>query len=133
MAEVLNLGEARTWSMGLWARHVLEAAGSDAELARVPDVLLPDDLKALGTIPQHLLVDSSKARDLLGWTETDPHEALASLGRLAPGQPAGGRGRRLQRRRPRPGRFLTGQPATGSSTTGLDHPARHSGTSNGSA
>jgi hypothetical protein len=21
-------------------------------------------------------VDSSKARDLLGWTETDPHEAL---------------------------------------------------------
>jgi nucleoside-diphosphate-sugar epimerase len=76
VAEVLNLGEARSWSMGLWARHVLEAAGSDAELVRVPDVLLPDDLKALGTIPQHLLVDSSKARDLLGWTETDPHEAL---------------------------------------------------------
>lgn len=25
---------------------------------------------------QHLLVDSSKARDLLGWEETDPHEAL---------------------------------------------------------
>jgi nucleoside-diphosphate-sugar epimerase len=39
-------------------------------------VLLPDDLQTLGTIPQHLLVDSSKARDLLGWTETDPHEAL---------------------------------------------------------
>jgi nucleoside-diphosphate-sugar epimerase len=77
IAEVLNLGEARTWSMGLWARHVLEAAGSEAELTRVPDVLLPDDLKLLGTVPQHLLVDSSKARDLLGWTETDPHEAVA--------------------------------------------------------
>jgi nucleoside-diphosphate-sugar epimerase len=76
VAEVLNLGEARTWSMGLWARHVLEAAGSEAELVRVPDVLLPDDLKLLGTVAQHLLVDSSKARDLLGWTETDPHEAL---------------------------------------------------------
>jgi nucleoside-diphosphate-sugar epimerase len=76
VAEVLNLGEARTWSMGLWARHVLEAAGADAQLTRVPDVLLPDDLKLLGTIAQHLLVDSSKARDLLGWTETDPHEAL---------------------------------------------------------
>ena len=76
VAEVLNLGETRTWSMGLWARHVLEAAGADAELVRVPDVLLPDDLKLLGTIAQHLLVDSSKARDLLGWTETDPHEAL---------------------------------------------------------
>ena len=76
VAEVLNLGEARTWSMGLWARHVLEAAGSEAELTRVPDVLLPDELKLLGTVAQHLLVDSSKARDLLGWTETDPHEAL---------------------------------------------------------
>jgi nucleoside-diphosphate-sugar epimerase len=77
IAEVLNLGEQRTWTMRLWARHVLEAAGSTAELVRVPDVLLPDDLKALGTTPQHLLVDSSKARDLLGWTETDPHQALA--------------------------------------------------------
>jgi nucleoside-diphosphate-sugar epimerase len=76
IAEVLNLGESRTWTMGLWARHVLEAAGSAAELVRVPDVLLPDDLQALGDVPQHLLVDSSKARDLLGWTETDPHEAL---------------------------------------------------------
>jgi nucleoside-diphosphate-sugar epimerase len=77
VAEILNLGEARTWSMGLWARHVLEAARSDADLVRVPDVLLPDDLKLLGTVSQHLLVDSSKARDLLGWTETDPHEAVA--------------------------------------------------------
>ena len=121
VAEVLNLGEARTWSMGLWARHVLEAAGSDAELARVPDVLLPDDLKALGTIAQHLLVDSSKARDLLGWTETDPPRGAGPLGRLAPGQPAAGRGRRLQRRRPRPGGGFLAQPATGSSMTGLDH------------
>jgi nucleoside-diphosphate-sugar epimerase len=76
VAEVLNLGESRTWSMGLWARHVLEAAGAEAELVRVPDILLPDDLKALGAVPQHLLVDSAKARDLLGWTETDPHQAL---------------------------------------------------------
>jgi nucleoside-diphosphate-sugar epimerase len=76
VAEVLNLGEARTWTMRLWARHVLEAAGSTAELTRVPDVLLPHDLQLLGAVAQHLLVDSSKARDLLGWTETDPHEAL---------------------------------------------------------
>jgi len=118
VAEVLNLGESRSWSMGLWARHVLEAAGSQAELVRVPDVLLPDDLEELGTVPQrllfdssssvevpahdsgqielvrvpdvvlpkdleqfgtvhqHLLVSSAKARDLLGWEETDPHEAI---------------------------------------------------------
>jgi len=77
VAEVLNLGESRSWSMGLWARHVLEAAGAHAALVRVPDVLLPDDLEEFGTVAQHLLVDSSKARDLLGWQETDPHEALA--------------------------------------------------------
>jgi nucleoside-diphosphate-sugar epimerase len=55
---------------------VLEAAGSKAELVRVPDALLPEDLQTLGTVAQHLLVDSSKARTLLGWEETDPHEAL---------------------------------------------------------
>ncbi len=76
VGEVLNLGESHTWSMLLWARHVLEAAGSTAELVRVPDVLLPDDLEELGSFAQHLLFDSSKARDLLGWTETDPHEAV---------------------------------------------------------
>jgi len=76
VAEVLNLGESRSWSMGLWARHVLAAAGAQAELVRVPDVLLPDDLEEFGTVAQHLLVDSSKARDLLGWQETDPHQAL---------------------------------------------------------
>jgi nucleoside-diphosphate-sugar epimerase len=77
IGEVLNLGESRTWSMGLWARHVLEAAGGNARFVRVPDSLLPEDLRLLGTVSQHLLVDSSKARDLLGWTETDPHEALS--------------------------------------------------------
>jgi nucleoside-diphosphate-sugar epimerase len=76
VGEVLNLGESRTWSMRLWARHVLEAAGGHAELVRVPDVLLPEDLALLGALPQHLLVSSAKARDLLGWEDTDPHEAL---------------------------------------------------------
>jgi len=60
----------------VWAVHVREAAGSTTELVRVPDVLLPDDLEELGSFAQHLLFDSSKARDLLGWTETDPHEAV---------------------------------------------------------
>jgi nucleoside-diphosphate-sugar epimerase len=77
IGEVLNLGESRTWSMGLWARHVLEVAGGEARFVRVSDELLPEDLSLLGHVSQNLLVDSSKARDLLGWTETDPHEALS--------------------------------------------------------
>src|SRR5262249_10215160 len=41
---VLNVCEDRSYSMGLWARMILEAAGSDAELVRVPDDRLPEDL-----------------------------------------------------------------------------------------
>jgi len=74
--EVLNLAEARSPTIELWARWILAAAGSDAELVRVPDEVLPDDLGITAAIGQHLLCDSSKARELLGWTETPAHEAL---------------------------------------------------------
>lgn len=74
--QIFNLGESRTYPMGLWVRMILEAAGSDAELVRVPDDQLPPDLAMTGAIPQHLLVDSSKARRVLGWTDTDATEAL---------------------------------------------------------
>ncbi len=78
IGEVLNLGEHHTWSMALWARHVLDAAGAaETTLVGVPDELLPDDLRLFATSRQHLLMSSAKARDLLGWEDTDPHEALA--------------------------------------------------------
>lgn len=76
--EVLNLGESCTYPMGQWAQMILDAAGSDAELVRVPDEKLPDDMGLTGAMQQHLLVDSSKARAMLGWTDTDPREALKS-------------------------------------------------------
>jgi nucleoside-diphosphate-sugar epimerase len=74
--EVLNLCEDRTFSMGLWTRMILEAAGSDAELVRVADDLLPEDLKPTGTMTQHIPASAHKARAMLGWTTTDP---LATL------------------------------------------------------
>src|SRR5258706_855260 len=40
----LNLCEDRTFSMRMWARMILEAAGSNAELVRVADQALPADL-----------------------------------------------------------------------------------------
>jgi nucleoside-diphosphate-sugar epimerase len=76
--ETFNLGESRTYPVGLWAQMILDAAGSDAELVRVPDDKLPDDLGLSGAVPQHLLVDSSKARRALGWSDTEPREALAA-------------------------------------------------------
>ena len=74
--EALNLCEDRTHSVGLWSRMILEAAGSDADLVRVADAALPADLEETGSLSQHVLATSRKARSLLGWSTTDPAECL---------------------------------------------------------
>ena len=74
--QVLNLCEDRTFSMGMWSRMILDASGSDAELVRVADDLLPEDLKPTGTMTQHIAASARKARAMLGWTTSDP---LATL------------------------------------------------------
>jgi len=74
--EVFNLAEARSPTAELWARWILDTAGSDAQLVRVDDDQLPADLGITAAIGQHLTCDSSKARSLLGWTETPADEAL---------------------------------------------------------
>lgn len=73
---VYNVGEARTWSIEQWARRILAAAGSDAELVRVPDDALPTDLRITASVAQHMLVDSGALRAAVGWTDTDPERAL---------------------------------------------------------
>ncbi len=74
--EVLNLCEDRTYSMRMWSRMILDAAGSDAVLVGVADELLPEDLKPTGTMSQHIAVSARKARSMLGWTTSDPAESL---------------------------------------------------------
>ncbi len=74
--EIINVSETRTYHEGQWAQMILDAASSSAELVRVPDGRLPDDLGTLGAVAQHLLLDNGKSRRLLGFTETDPREAL---------------------------------------------------------
>jgi nucleoside-diphosphate-sugar epimerase len=74
--EVLNLCEDRTFSMGIWSRMILEAAGSDAQLVRVADELLPEDLKPTGTMTQHIAASARKARAILGWVTSDPQTTL---------------------------------------------------------
>jgi nucleoside-diphosphate-sugar epimerase len=74
--QVFNLCEDRTYSVRLWSRMILEAAGSDAELVRVADELLPEDMKATGTMTQHIAASARKAQSLLGWTTSDPEESL---------------------------------------------------------
>lgn len=72
----LNLCEDRTFSMAMWSRMILDAAGSDAELVRVADEVLPEDLKATGTMTQHIAASACRARTLLGWSTSDPGETL---------------------------------------------------------
>jgi nucleoside-diphosphate-sugar epimerase len=74
----LNLCEDRTFTIGMWSRMILEAAGSSAELVRVADEVLPEDLKPTGTMTQHIAASSNRARSLLGWTTSDPAETLRS-------------------------------------------------------
>jgi nucleoside-diphosphate-sugar epimerase len=74
--QVFNLCEDRTYSMRMWSRMILSAAGSEAELVHVADDLLPEDLKPTGTMSQHIVVSAQKARSRLGWTTSDPEETL---------------------------------------------------------
>ena len=73
---VFNVCEDRTFSMRMWARMILDAAESNAELVRVPDNVVPEDLKLTGTVLQHIAATSRKARGVLGWTTSDPYETL---------------------------------------------------------
>lgn len=75
---VLNVGERRSVSMAHWAARILAAAGSRAALVPVPDDALPADLLLTAAFPQHVLADSAAVREALGWTDTDPDEALAA-------------------------------------------------------
>jgi nucleoside-diphosphate-sugar epimerase len=73
---VLNICEDRTYSMRKWSEMILDAAGSNAQLVRVADHLLPKDLEETGTMSQHIAATSGKARALLGWATSDPKATL---------------------------------------------------------
>ena len=73
---VMNICEDRTYSMRKWSEMILDAAGSRAELVRVPDDMLPQDMKETGTMSQHIAATGRKARAQLGWITSDPLETL---------------------------------------------------------
>lgn len=68
--EIFNLAEPACATIRLWVEEILAASGHAAELVRVPDERLPDDLGLTAAIAQHWLVDSNKARGRLGWLHT---------------------------------------------------------------
>jgi nucleoside-diphosphate-sugar epimerase len=85
--EPLNLCEDRTYSARMWSQMILDAAGSDAELVRVADDVLPPDLAETGTMPQHIIASSARARALLGWRTSDLEKCIAASVRWHLGNP----------------------------------------------
>jgi nucleoside-diphosphate-sugar epimerase len=75
--EVFNLAERDSATVRLWMEEILAAAGHEAELVRVPEEWLPDDLGFTAEIPQPLLVDSSEADRALGWVHAPWRECVA--------------------------------------------------------
>lgn len=75
--EALNLCEASCASVRAWAEQILAAAGAAAELVRVPDDALPEDLELTGALAQHWLASAARARALLGWVHADPRACVA--------------------------------------------------------
>ncbi|HEX5993712.1 MAG TPA: NAD-dependent epimerase/dehydratase family protein [Jiangellales bacterium] len=74
--EVFNVGETTTYSVRAWIRLILAAAGHAAELVPVPEESLPADLGLTRAHPQHILMSSQKATDLLGWCHGEPATAV---------------------------------------------------------
>ena len=75
---VYNLGSATADPVAVWARRILAAAGWDAELVPVgAGTPLPADLWMTQSMAQPLLISTERARAELGYTDTDPEEAVA--------------------------------------------------------
>jgi nucleoside-diphosphate-sugar epimerase len=86
--EVFNLSEKDCATVRLWAEEILAAAGHEAELVRVPEESLPEDLSITATIPQPMLCDSAKADRELGWVHAPWRECVAKSVRWHLSQPA---------------------------------------------
>ena len=75
---IYNLAPAQTDPVAVWMRRILTAASSTAELVRVPDgTPLPDDLGLTKASSQALVISSAKARQELGYRNSDADEAVS--------------------------------------------------------
>ena len=93
---VFNLCEDRTYSMRMWSRMILDAAGSTAELVRVADDVLPEDLKPTGTMSQHIVVSARQSTAASGWKAASsfrwpPNSARSTCKCLTAGMSSGSR------------------------------------------
>ena len=66
---IYNVCEPFTLSMAAWVEKIGEAAGWQGHIARIPQGRLPEPLRWGINAVQHIVVDSSRIRQELGYTE----------------------------------------------------------------
>lgn len=71
---VYNVGEAESWSELEWARMIAVAVGWRGEFVRVPDEQAPPGLRIPGNLRQHWVVDTTRIRTELGYSELVPRD-----------------------------------------------------------
>ncbi|HEX5591820.1 MAG TPA: NAD-dependent epimerase/dehydratase family protein [Solirubrobacterales bacterium] len=76
--EIFNLAEPETATVRLWMQEILAAAGHEAELVRVPEERLPEDLGFTAEFQQPLVLDCSKAERELGWVHAPWRTCVAN-------------------------------------------------------
>jgi nucleoside-diphosphate-sugar epimerase len=74
---IFNLAEREAATVRLWLQEILAAAGHDAELVRVPEERLPDDLGFTGEFQQPLVIDCARTERELGWVHAPWRKCVA--------------------------------------------------------
>lgn len=72
---IFNIGERDTPTMRAWVQKIGELAGWSGQVVSVPSGVLPSQLSMPINASQHLLFDSSKIREELGYAEDHDLEA----------------------------------------------------------
>lgn len=78
---VINVAESETLSVGQWMETIAGALGARISLVRVPDAELPADLHITAEHRQHLMIDSKRARSVLGWRPRSVPSGVAASAR----------------------------------------------------
>lgn len=96
---IYNLAPATTDPMALWIQCILAAAGSDAELVRVPDeTALAEDLGLTKAFSQPLVFSPTRARPGARVPRYGPRRGGTTFRSMASSKPAEGHLRRLRPR-----------------------------------
>lgn len=74
--DIFNLAEQTCAPIRLWIEQIFAAADHEADLVRVPDDELPEDLAITGEILQPWLMDPTKAGRQLGWVHASADECV---------------------------------------------------------